>query len=209
MWRRATPLLLKELSWRSIRFVVKCGKSNPLSFALRPIISHSKFRTAVGVQMAGLVLGLSIFSPVPSLASNSSDPELVVAGEGEVVIATIPGVQIPLKNFYVSQRFWVLHPGLDMPAPMGEPIKPIMPGKVVKAEKGWFGYGNEVVISHGEYESLYAHLSQIKVVEGQEVSAETIIGTVGSTGRSTGPHLHLEVAENGTKINPAPLIGVK
>jgi murein DD-endopeptidase MepM/ murein hydrolase activator NlpD len=67
-----------------------------------------------------------------------------------------------------------------------------------------------IVVSHGpEFESLYAHLSKINVFVGQEVNTGTIIGLSGSTGRSTGPHLHLEIHQDGKLINPALILGVK
>ncbi|MFI6938222.1 peptidoglycan DD-metalloendopeptidase family protein [Streptomyces sp. NPDC050418] len=85
------------------------------------------------------------------------------------------------------------HTGTDFAAPAGSPVKAIGAGTVVSA--GWSGsYGNEVVIRHedGRY-SQYAHMSQLSVSTGQSVSGGTQIGLVGSTGNSTGPHLHFEV----------------
>ena len=207
----ATPLLLKELGWRLIEFVVRCGKSNPISFALRPIMGYRHLKTAVGVNMALMALGIAIFGPFPSLAANTGgNLEIVVASEGEVHLTTDNSVQVPLSNFRVSQRFWMLHSGLDMAAQIGEPVRPVMAGRVVKAEKNWFGYGNMVIVSHSpEYESLYGHLSKILVKEGDEVTPDTVLGLVGSTGRSTGPHLHLEIHENGRSINPAQVLGIK
>ncbi|MEP7171815.1 MAG: M23 family metallopeptidase, partial [Bacteroidota bacterium] len=65
------------------------------------------------------------------------------------------------------------------------------------------GYGNNVIIRHGYgYETLYGHMSKINVREGQKINRGDIIGFVGSTGTSTGPHLHYEVIKNGSKINP-------
>jgi murein DD-endopeptidase MepM/ murein hydrolase activator NlpD len=70
-----------------------------------------------------------------------------------------------------------------------------------------FGYGNLVIVTHRlGFESWYAHLSSISVVRGQSVSGGVVIGRVGSTGHSTGPHLHFEVRRNGTPIDPVPLL---
>jgi murein DD-endopeptidase MepM/ murein hydrolase activator NlpD len=70
-------------------------------------------------------------------------------------------------------------------------------------------YGNLVIISHGEeYQTYYGHLSQILVKEGQEVKVSTFIGKVGSTGRSTGSHLHYEIIRNNKKINPKTFINL-
>jgi murein DD-endopeptidase MepM/ murein hydrolase activator NlpD len=66
-----------------------------------------------------------------------------------------------------------------------------------------------VIISHGEeYQTYYGHLSEILVKEGQEIKASTFIGKVGSTGRSTGPHLHYEILRNNKKINPKTFINL-
>lgn len=100
------------------------------------------------------------------------------------------------------------HKGLDISAPFGRPVKCTAEGKVVFA--GYRGdYGNLVIISHGEeYQTYYGHLSQILVKEGQEVKVSTFIGKVGSTGRSTGPHLHYEIIRNNKKINPKTFINL-
>jgi murein DD-endopeptidase MepM/ murein hydrolase activator NlpD len=94
------------------------------------------------------------------------------------------------------------HNGLDISAEYGTMVKSTAEGKVIFAGyKG--GYGNLVIIDHGKnYETLYGHLSQILVKEGQEIKANTFIGKVGSTGRSTGPHLHYEIHKDGKIINP-------
>ena len=100
------------------------------------------------------------------------------------------------------------HKGLDISAPYGRPVKCTAEGKVVFA--GYRGdYGNLVIISHGEeYQTYYGHLSEILVKEGQEVKVSTFIGKVGSTGRSTGSHLHYEIIRNNKKINPKTFINL-
>ena len=94
------------------------------------------------------------------------------------------------------------HRGLDIGAPKGTPIKAAAGGTVTAA--GWSGsYGNLIKISHGNgVETVYGHCSQILVTKGQQVSQGQVIGKVGSTGRSTGNHLHLEVRKDGVLYNP-------
>lgn len=98
------------------------------------------------------------------------------------------------------------HSGMDIKAEHGTLVKSTADGKVIFA--GYkVGYGNLVIIRHGEnFKTLYGHLSKILVKEGENVKAETFIGKVGSTGRSTGPHLHYEIHSNGKKINPKNFI---
>jgi murein DD-endopeptidase MepM/ murein hydrolase activator NlpD len=100
------------------------------------------------------------------------------------------------------------HKGLDIGAPHGSPVKCTADGRVVFS--GYKGdYGKLVIISHGDdYETYYGHLSEILVKEGQQIKANTIIGKVGSTGRSSGPHLHYEIHRNEKKINPSTLINL-
>ena len=94
------------------------------------------------------------------------------------------------------------HDGLDFIGPQGTPIYATAPGIVEKAEYQR-GYGYHIVIDHGYgYKTLYAHLSDMKVTQGESVSKEQVIGSLGSTGRSTGPHLHYSVYHNGESVNP-------
>jgi murein DD-endopeptidase MepM/ murein hydrolase activator NlpD len=95
------------------------------------------------------------------------------------------------------------HAGLDISAPFGTQVQAAGDGIVVYAGRE-SGYGNEVLVSHGNgITTKYGHLSKIHVVIGQEVKRGQGIGTVGMTGRATGPHLHYEVCVNDTPVNPA------
>lgn len=100
------------------------------------------------------------------------------------------------------------HDGIDVTAPPGAPISAIEAGTVTFA--GWKpGYGNTVVIRHEDgLESLYAHVSGSLVHIGQTVEARTPIASVGSSGRSTGPHLHFEVRRNGKAFDPTARFGL-
>ena len=94
------------------------------------------------------------------------------------------------------------HEGIDFSADEGEPIFATAGGIVVKAQK-WGRYGNLVTISHGGgLETRYAHLSKILVKKGQIVNKQDLIGLVGNTGRSTGPHLHYEIKLNDHSLDP-------
>lgn len=96
-----------------------------------------------------------------------------------------------------------MHTGMDFGAPPGTPIYATGKGTVVKIEYRNSGYGHNVVISHGYgFETLYGHMDKISVTPGQQVVKGQQIGTVGSTGTSTAPHLHYEVIKDGTKVNP-------
>ncbi len=95
------------------------------------------------------------------------------------------------------------HYGLDFSAPQGTPIYATADGTVTTAGSTGNGYGNHVIINHGYgYETLYGHMVRVKVRGGQVVKRGEVIGWVGSTGKSTGPHCHYEVHKNGEKVDP-------
>ncbi len=96
------------------------------------------------------------------------------------------------------------HPGIDIAAPTGTPVRAAADGIVLQSGRDEAGYGNEIVIDHGYgVDTRYGHLRRIFVVEGQEVTQGEVIGTVGMTGRATGPHLHYEVLVHETPVNPS------
>ncbi len=96
-----------------------------------------------------------------------------------------------------------MHAGLDFAAPQGTPIYATADGTVSIAGNKGNGYGNHVIINHGYgYQTLYGHMVKVKSNQGQKVSRGEVIGWVGSTGKSTGPHCHYEVHKNGNKIDP-------
>jgi murein DD-endopeptidase MepM/ murein hydrolase activator NlpD len=96
-----------------------------------------------------------------------------------------------------------MHKGLDFTAPQGTPIYATGNGTVELAGESGDGYGNHVVINHGYgYETLYGHMLKVKVSPGQKVERGEVIGWVGSSGKSTGPHCHYEVHINGQEVDP-------
>ncbi|WP_406045212.1 M23 family metallopeptidase [Micromonospora sp. NBC_00898] len=103
---------------------------------------------------------------------------------------------------------WHLHPGVDLAAPVGTPIVAAADGRVSRA--GWYGgYGNYTCLDHGRADgqrlsTCYGHQSRLLVSPGQRVRAGQVIGLVGSTGASTGPHLHFEVRLGGRPVDPLP-----
>lgn len=98
------------------------------------------------------------------------------------------------------------HGGLDLAAPLGTPVLAAA-GGVAAVSDGWSGYGLHVVVSHGGgLTTLYAHLDSATVATGDLLSAGQVLGRVGSSGLSTGPHLHFEVRRNGRPVDPAPFL---
>ena len=108
----------------------------------------------------------------------------------------------------ITQNFYWYHKGIDIANRAAPDVLAADSGKVVSA--GWldgYGYGNRVIIDHGNgYRTLYAHLQKIYVISGQTVARGGAVGKMGSTGRSTGTHLHFEVTRNGSSLNPLSVL---
>ena len=131
------------------------------------------------------------------------------------MLASIPAIQ-PVSNKdltrVASGYGWRIHPiykteklhsGMDFTAPVGTEIYATGSGTVSKVELNGRGYGHNVIINHGfGYETLYGHMSKIAVRAGQKVSRGDLVGYVGNTGTSSGPHLHYEVRKNNNPVNP-------
>ena len=109
------------------------------------------------------------------------------------------------KPHNLSRKFSIYHEGIDFPKGTGETVLSIAKGKVIYAGNQFSGYGKVIIIEH-EYKwaSLYAHLSKITVKTGQLVKKKEKIGEVGSTGRSSSPHLHFELIYKKQPLNPVP-----
>lgn len=125
---------------------------------------------------------------------------------------SLPALVYPLMSPRVSGKFGLRkhpihkvskhHAGIDLAAPKNAPIRVVRNGLVVFADPHG-GYGNLVVVQHENgYTSHYGHCQSIHVQIGQRVTAGQIIANVGSTGRSTGPHLHFELRQNGKALDP-------
>jgi murein DD-endopeptidase MepM/ murein hydrolase activator NlpD len=108
----------------------------------------------------------------------------------------------------VSQRAWTCHHAIDVAAPIGVPVYAAAAGQVVVAgETEYPGYGRMVVIRHADgYQTLYGHLSASYVLAGEHVTRGEMVGRMGSTGRSTGSHLHFEVSRGSWLLDPMTLL---
>ena len=117
----------------------------------------------------------------------------------------------PLDAYIVSSEFgerWgKMHKGMDMAADVGEPVYAIAAGEVIYAGDGLRGYGNVIILRHDrKTSSLYAHNSELKVKQGDQVAQGTLIALLGSTGHSTGPHVHFEIRDGDTAVNPRTVL---
>jgi murein DD-endopeptidase MepM/ murein hydrolase activator NlpD len=148
--------------------------------------------------------------------SRSFDEVLDLARNNSELLKSIPAIQ-PVRNedlkrmasgygyrihpIYKVRKF---HYGMDFSAPTGTEIFATGDGEVILAKRSYNGFGRHVIIRHGfGYETLYAHMSEIKVKRGDRVRRGDLIGLIGSTGTSVAPHLHYEVHKDGERLNPA------
>lgn len=135
--------------------------------------------------------------------------------DGSIVAEITKPMVWPVQGVYTlefgeSSMYQVFHAGIDIANPqgkVGDPITPFMEGTVTYAGEIFWGYGKHVIIDHGDnISSVYAHLDRVQVYKGQEVKIGDTIGTMGSTGWSTGPHLHFEIRVYGVPVNPRAIL---
>jgi murein DD-endopeptidase MepM/ murein hydrolase activator NlpD len=183
------------------------------------IISSSRYNELLGFDNSQLVINTSkrvdLIAQQLVLQSKSLDQILILAKQKEKLLEALPAIQ-PVKNEDLKRmasgfgyrndpftKVRKMHKGMDFTAPTGTPVFATGDGVVARADNTASGFGNHVVIEHGfGYESLYAHLSRYNVRAGQHVNRGDVIGFVGSTGRSEGPHCHYEVHKDGNVVNP-------
>ena len=142
----------------------------------------------------------------------AEDKPLPVVDTSPAIVQTIGALRSPFEyrmpiNGPISQGYRFYHRGLDITSPMGTPIKPVGPGIVKFTGFMADGHGNVVIVDHGDgLETLYAHMGKIYVGVGNAIDTNDSLGTVGLTGRTTGPHVHFEVIDRGVLVNPDNLI---
>jgi murein DD-endopeptidase MepM/ murein hydrolase activator NlpD len=197
-------------------------------FEADPIPDSARLKEMETKKEVRLIQNLSNTDLIKNMAGQLNNLSLRMAYQGtsfveitnmvknkEKLLKAIPAIQ-PVSNknlnriggsfgyridpVYKDFRF---HQGLDFTAPSGTPIYATADGVVQAAGFSTDGYGNKVVINHGYgYQTLYGHMLKIKAKQGQSVKRGEVIGYIGSTGKSTGPHCHYEVIKRGTKVDP-------
>ncbi len=169
------------------------GPQGMVDFPFNTFTNDETFELAIG-QTIIVPEGVRLATAATPKARQMTPDAGTVAASGQFVWPT-QGI--------ITQRFSWYHPAIDVANPSLPPIVAADSGRVVYA--GWdsSGYGNMVFIDHGNgFKTRYAHLSQIMVTTGQNVARGSVIGRMGSTGRSTGPHLDLRIYLNGAAVNP-------
>ncbi len=204
-----------------VRFLQdKRRRGNVLSRVVKPFFERKDVRAILGILLSLMVAFSGIWRGSEGYFGEGGEiPPLVRAESGfkldepedKVVVKAESGVRVPMDEFVVSRGFYWWHQGIDMAAEIGTKVYAFRPGKVVQVNYWSQSYGNHVILDHEDgYMSLYGHLREggIKVGVGDKVTAETVLGEIGSTGYSTGPHLHFEILKDGELINPGEVVGL-
>ncbi|HEU4658444.1 MAG TPA: peptidoglycan-binding protein [Capillimicrobium sp.] len=202
------PMRIGERGWdvAALQFLLRIRGFDPGGldggFGANTLAAVRRYQAAVGLAVDGVAgpatLGALRRRRVPP--STRSAPAGAPTGPVRF-LRPIAGAFTDAFGWYTGR--W--HTGLDFPAAMGAPVRAAGVGTVAFAGWNSGGYGNLVVVRHRlGFESWYAHLSRIATSAGAPVTGGTVLGYVGSTGHSTGPHLHFEVRLYGTPIDPVP-----
>lgn len=186
-------------------FLFKPQKDNSvvISRFFRKIFESKYIRLFLGIYLAVSTLMMGVLS-TPIIAFNHQEAVLTYPQENSIYTET--AFKQPVLGS-ISQGYHWYHPAIDITNKIGTPIYPITKGKVKEISFDRWGYGNKIIIDHGDgLWSLYAHLEEIKVKPNQEVDKDTLIATLGLTGWTTGPHLHLEIWQDNQSLNPITVL---
>ncbi len=191
----------------------------PLSVRRAGFGGVNRYEKLEGYQNSELVVQtarrLDILKKQLYIQSKSFDEVIELARNKEAMLHSIPAIQ-PIRNKNLTQVAsgwgWRVHPiyrirkfhyGMDFTAPTGTPVFATGDGVIKETTRSRIGLGNFIVIRHGfGFQTVYAHLSAFKARAGQKVKRGDIIGYVGSSGTSTGPHIHYEVLKDGKNVDP-------
>lgn len=214
-------LTMEQIKERDDNIYRTIFEADPISAAVREagFGGINRYKELEGYSNSELVIATSIkldkMVKQLNVQWKSYNEVVRLAEEKEILISSIPAIS-PISDKDLTRfasgfgyrihpiyRTKKMHTGIDLTAPTGTEVYATGDGKIIKAGYTPGGYGKKVLIDHGfGYKTLYAHLDDVIVKSGQKIKRGELIGTVGSTGRSTAPHLHYEVRKNNKPENP-------
>jgi murein DD-endopeptidase MepM/ murein hydrolase activator NlpD len=218
---KSMEVQMSELEKRDNHVYREIFEANPIPDSARAKNLEKQQEINLTERMENNELAFSIAAMVDNLTNRMSfqkksysDIEEMIKNKEKLLAAT-PAIQ-PVSNKDLSRmasgfgyridpvyKTVKMHAGLDFSAPQGTPIYATADGVIKIAGNTGNGYGNYIIVDHGYgYETLYGHQYRVKAKAGQKIKRGELIGWVGSTGKSTGPHLHYEVHKNGRHIDP-------
>ena len=214
-------VLLEDMEQRDDNIYRVIFEAEPIPSSVRKggFGGVDRYENLYGYKSSDLVVEvarkLDIVASQLYIQSKSYDEVFAMAKNKSQMLACIPAI-MPVKESEIKQissyfgyrtdpiyKVTKYHSGMDFAASPGTGVYASGDGQVVKVESNYWGYGNVITIDHGYgYKTRYAHLKKMEVKKGQKVKRGQLIGTVGSTGKATGPHLHYEVLKNDEAVNP-------
>ena len=216
-------IVLKDMQERDDNIYRIIFEADPIPTSIRTagFGGVNRYRNLEKMNNSDLIIAttkkVDIISKQIYIQSKSYDQVIEMANNKTEMLACLPSIQ-PVANkdlkrmvsgfgmrIHPVYKTRKMHEGMDFTASIGTPIYATANGTVIKSTYATGGYGKHVIIKHGEfgYQTLYAHMNQINVTKNQVVKRGEIIGYVGNTGLSVGPHLHYEVHKDGHKLNPS------
>ena len=183
----------------------------------RSFLIHSGQAAALGVVAVLAMAAAPLSSPETDVSAAPEAPPATAVAEPAGPVTREIAFEAPVKGYSVNSPFGLRrlpgqaarrHEGVDIAAPRGTGVYVAAEGAVIRTGYDAAGYGRFVEIRHPNgMTTLYAHLSRLDVASGDRLGAGERIGLVGSTGRSTGPHLHFEVRRGDRQVNPVKVMG--
>lgn len=198
--KRRKPLLDEPIIPKPSVVKRKYRKGTLIGRMARYVVDHKNASKTFAAVFAVVTTTTAFIPQTVNVQAQASENVVI---ESQTNLNTEKSMIYPVAQIKINQGYAIFHRGIDFGGTVGTSIKPIMNGVVAYA--GWdrSGYGNLVVLQHKNgIDSYYAHLSKIEVKTGQVVNTDTEVGKMGATGHATGPHLHLEIHQNGVSLNP-------
>jgi len=208
-WNLRSGKILKIPNMDGVKYTIQKGDTVS-SIALKMKVPQNAILDANDIINETITAGKDIFIPGGKMDTNALNRAIKKP--------VIEKMIYPVTNRRVTSNYgWredpvnpvagqmTFHRAVDLAGKMGDPVKAALKGTVLHVDNNR-NLGNFIILKHGEYQTLYAHLSAVSVKKGQEVSQGQVIGKVGETGYTTGPHLHFEVFRNGNRVNPLDLL---
>ncbi|MBI3485593.1 M23 family metallopeptidase [Candidatus Daviesbacteria bacterium] len=180
-----------------------------INYLLPNLSKFNKLTTKIAL---GIILVTFLFDYQPTLSFPPIKKAIVKAADEQT--QSLDAKSLPFQaslphSGYISTHFSIFHPGIDIATSLGTPIHPISKGIILDLGFNPWGLGLNVLVDHGQgYKSLYAHMAKILVKKGQSVEVSDILGEVGLTGHTSGPHTHLEVSKDNINFDPQTILPV-
>lgn len=202
--KRRKPLLDENVVPKASTIKRKYRTGSFPAKVVRYLVDQKNIKKVFAANFAFIAISTILIPHSETIQAQGSENVVI---ESQTNLVTEKSMTYPVEKIVVNQGYGVFHKAIDFGGSTNTNIYSIAAGIVAYA--GWdrTGYGNLVIIQHKNgVDSYYAHLSKINVSTGETVTAGTVIGKMGATGRATGVHLHLEIHQNGISLNPLTVL---